>query len=153
MEPQEQISNIKNLPTITIAIIGHGEDLIHTQLPNIDHNVRIFSRAGQPLCLGINDRNMLQFLEELYLSDEREENKNTPSSYEMLLKVAEHYKEPEQEKDFKNMLDFELLTEWQKPILNKSLKHTIKTIRKKNIIKYTRLIMTIYIILRIILLL
>lgn len=119
------------LPTITIAIVGHGEDLIHKQLPNIDHNVRIFSRAGQPLCLGINSKNMLDFLKDLYLSDEREENKNTPSSYEMLLKVAEHYKEPEQEKDFKNMLDFELLTEWQKPILNKSLKHTIKTIRKK----------------------
>ena len=132
MEPQEQISNIKNLPTITIAIIGHGEDLIHKQFRYIDHNVRIFSRAGQPLCLGIIDQNMLKFLEDLYLSHKREKNKNTKSSYQMLREVAEHYNEPEQDKAFNDMLDNQILNvNLERPIFNKSLKHTLETIRKK----------------------
>ena len=66
-------------PTITIAIIGHGEDLINEPISE-DPNIRIFSRAGQPFCLGIGTQKMLIFVENLYISDERDANKNTKSA-------------------------------------------------------------------------
>ena len=73
----------QNYPTITIAIVGHGEDLINEPLRDDDTNIRIFSRAGQPFCLGIATKDMLDFVEELYASDERKANKNTKAiSYE-----------------------------------------------------------------------
>jgi hypothetical protein len=62
-------------PTITIAIVGHGEDLINKPLSEADPNVRIFSRAGQPFCIGIATENILSFVQDLYISEERDENK------------------------------------------------------------------------------
>jgi hypothetical protein len=91
-------------PTITIAVIGHGEDLIYQPIRE-DPNIRIFSRAGQPFCLGIATQNMLDFVEELYTSDERKANKNTKSSYQMLREVAEHYNSTENNTAFKELCD------------------------------------------------
>ncbi len=61
-------------PTITIAIVGHGKDLIN-ELISEDTNIRIFSRAGQPFCIGIATENILSFVQDLYISEERDENK------------------------------------------------------------------------------
>jgi hypothetical protein len=113
-------------PTITIAIIGHGEDLINEPISE-DPNIRIFSRAGQPFCLGIGSKNMLKFVENLYMSTERDSNKNTKSSYQMLREVAEHYNTTENNTQFKGMCD-RLLTE--KPN-DSPLKHTKQNIECK----------------------
>ena len=113
-------------PTITIAIIGHGEDLINEPISE-DPNIRIFSRAGQPFCLGIGTQKMLIFVENLYISDERDANKNTKSSYQMLREVAEHYNTAENNAQFKGMCN-RLLTETP----NRSdLKHTKQNIECK----------------------
>lgn len=115
-------------PTITIAIIGHGEDLINEPISE-DPNIRIFSRAGQPFCLGMGTLKMLNFVENLYISDERDSNKNTKSSYQMLREVAEHYNTTENNTQFKGMCN-RLLTE--KPN-DSGLKHTKQNIEcKKN---------------------
>ena len=62
----------KKLPTITIAIVSHGMDLINEKI-TIDSNVRIYSRAGQALCFGIiGSSNPLGFVNNnLYSSEER----------------------------------------------------------------------------------
>ena len=60
----------KKLPTITIAIVSHGEDLINQKLA-LDSNVRIYSRAGQTLCFGVIGRDPLRFVNGLYFSEER----------------------------------------------------------------------------------
>lgn len=91
-------------PTITIAIVGHGKDLINEPISN-DPNIRIFSRAGQPFCIGIATENILSFVENLYYSPERTENMNAKSSYQMLRKVAEHYNNSENDNDFKELCD------------------------------------------------
>ena len=113
-------------PTITIAIVGHGEDLMNETVSE-DPNIRIFSRAGQPFCLGIVTPNVLRFVERLYTSDERDENKKTKSSYQMLRDVAKHYNNSENDREFKELCD-ELLIE--KPTDTK-LKHTKKNIECK----------------------
>jgi hypothetical protein len=92
-------------PTITIAIVGHGEDLINKPLSEADPNVRIFSRAGQPFCVGIAGSQMMSFVENLYFSPERTENMEKNSSYQMLRKVADHYNNSENDRQFKGLCD------------------------------------------------
>ena len=41
------------IPTITVLIISHGEDLINDRLTDIGKNIRVLSRAGIPGCYGI----------------------------------------------------------------------------------------------------
>jgi len=118
----------EKLPTITIGIVSHGEDLINEALPEFDTNVRIFSRAGQALCLGVVDENNLDFVAKLYTSSKRTANKNTKSSYQMLREVADHYNSPENNSVFTEMCDREIIT---KPYNIKPLKHTKKTINCK----------------------
>lgn len=106
-----------NLPTITIGIVSHGEDLINNKL-QIDPNIRIYSRAGQSLCLNIVVKNQIAFVEELY------ESKNAKSSYQMLQEVAKHYANPEQESQYINTLNKESQ-------YLKQANYTLKTIKKK----------------------
>jgi len=110
-------------PTITIAVIAHGEDLINAPIRE-DPNIRIFSRAGQPFCLGIASQKMLDFVEELYASDERKANKNTKSSYQMLREVAEHYNNTENNTAFTAMCNRFLI----KTPNDSSFKHTKQNI-------------------------
>jgi hypothetical protein len=115
----------ENLPTITIAIVSHGADLINEKLNNIDSNVRLYSRAGQTLCFGVVGSNQLRFVEDLYLTDERATGEDKRSSYEMLQAVAEHYKIPEHDNQFvKTLTDIKE----KKP---RPAKHTLETIEKK----------------------
>ena len=113
-------------PTITIAIVGHGKDLINETISN-DPNIRIFSRAGQPFCIGIATENILSFVENLYYSPERTENMNAKSSYQMLRKVAEHYNNSENDNEFKELCDRLLI---EKPT-DSIIKHTKKNIECK----------------------
>jgi len=116
------------LPTITVAIVSHGEDLINQPLPEFDPNVRIFSRAGQALCLGLVTNKNLDSVQDLYWAEERTTNKNTKSSYQMLREVADHYNSPENNSVFTEMCDREIIT---KPYNIKPLKYTKKTINCK----------------------
>jgi hypothetical protein len=113
-------------PTITIAIIGHGEDLINKPISE-DPNIRIFSRAGQPFCIGIAGEQMLDFVENLYYSPERTENMNEKSSYQMLRKIADHYNNSENDGQFKGLCD-RLLIENSN---DSQIKHTKKIIECK----------------------
>lgn len=113
-------------PTITIAVIGHGEDLINQPISE-DPNIRIFSRAGQPFCLGIATRGMLDFVEDLYASDERKANKNTKSSYQMLREVAQHYNNTENNTAFNEMCD-RFLIKTPNNSNNSNFKHTKQNI-------------------------
>ena len=131
MSSQEDLSTDTahdTLPTITVAIVGHGRDLINKELPEFDPNVRIFSRAGQALCLGVVSENNLVFVSNLYASSKRTTNKNAKSSYQMLREVADHYNSPENNSVFTEMCDREIIT---KPYNIKPLKHTKKTINCK----------------------
>lgn len=129
---QSKISSLdetnQNYPTITIAIVGHGVDLINEPLRDDDTNIRIFSRAGQPFCLGIAYENITDFVENLYLSNERRETKNIKSSYQMLREVAEHYNTTEKDTQFKEMCDREIIT---KPLIIEPFKHTKQNIECK----------------------
>ena len=130
-------SAAEKLPTITIAILSHGEDLINEKLPDFDPNVRIFSRAGQSLCLGVADVESIEIVQDFYLSKERLSNKNTKSSYQMLRDVADFFNRPENNSVYKEICDREITTT-NNPELIKPLKHTIKTINcKKNSQIYT----------------
>lgn len=113
-------------PTITIAIVGHGKDLINEPISN-DPNIRIFSRAGQPFCIGIATENILRFVEKLYYFPERTENMNAKSSYQMLRKVVEHYNNSENDNDFKELCDRLLI---ERPT-DSIIKHTKKNIECK----------------------
>ena len=128
-EEKEATKEIKKeeeskLPTITIAIVSHGMDLIKEKL-SIDSNVRIYSRAGQTLCFGVINSNPMNFVEELYYTNERMYDEDKRTSYEMLQAVAEHYKMPEHDKEFVNII----MKEVEKN--PKPTKHTLKTIAKK----------------------
>jgi hypothetical protein len=114
----------KKLPTITIAIVSHGMDLINEKI-SIDSNVRIYSRAGQALCFGVISSNPIRFVEHLYYTDERMDGEDKITSYEMLQKVAEHYKMPEHDEEFKKII-FKEIEKTPKPT-----KHTLKTIAQK----------------------
>ena len=128
----------EKLPTITIGIVSHGEDLINEALPEFDTNVRIFSRAGQALCLGGISEGSFKFVEDLYTSRERSANKNTKSSFQMLRDVANHYNSPENNRAILEMCDRELITN---PHTIKSIKHTKKTINCK---KYNQIYTPFY---------
>ena len=128
MSSPEDLETTEKLPTITIAIVSHGEDLINQALPEFDPNVRIFSRAGQSLCLGPVSEKNFGFVENLYWSRERYTNKNTKSSYQMLREVADHYNNPENNSDFIEMCNKEMIN---KPYLTKPANHTKKTINCK----------------------
>lgn len=145
---QEEITNnnikkeretqlVDKYPTITIAIIGHGGDLIHEILENEDPNIRIFSRAGQPFCIGIVSNDLLDFVERLYNSDERVETKDTISSYQMLREVAKYYNSNTNDTHFTETCD-RLLK--QNPN-DSSLKHTKQTIQCK---KHNQIYMPYY---------
>ena len=127
----------EKLPTITIAILGHGRDLFNEELPEFDPNVRIFSRAGQSLCLGVADVESLLVVQEFYVSEERLSNKNTKSSYQMLRDVANYFNSPESNSVYAEICAKEI-ENTNDPKLIKSLKHTKKTINcKKNSQIYT----------------
>lgn len=113
-------------PTITIAIIGHGHDLINEPISE-DPNVRIFSRAGQPFCIGIAYNEMLSHIQSIYYTQERTEDMNAKSSYQMLREVAEHYNNSEKDSEFKELCD-RLLIETPN---DSSLKHSKKNIECK----------------------
>ena len=115
----------KKLPTITIAIVAHGNDLINEKI-TIDPNVRIYSRAGRALCFGMIHSNPLGFVEDLYYTTERTTGEDKRTTYEMLQVVADHYKMPEHDKEFIKTI----IKEAEK--YPKSVKHTLKTIAKKN---------------------
>ena len=115
----------RKLPTITIAIVAHGEDLINEKI-TIDPNVRIYSRAGRALCFGMIHSNPLGFVEDLYYTTERTTGEDKRTTYEMLQVVADHYKMPEHDKEFIKTI----IKEAEK--YPKSVKHTLKTIAKKN---------------------
>jgi hypothetical protein len=114
-------------PTITIAIIGHGKDLINELLEKEDPNIRIFSRAGQPFCIGIAYNEMLNGVKSVYYTEERIANMNAKSSYQMLREVAEHYNNNEDDRKFKELCDG-LLIENPNDI---QIKHAKKTIECK----------------------
>ena len=114
----------KKLPTITIAIVAHGNDLINEKI-TIDPNVRIYSRAGRALCFGMIHSNPLGFVEDLYYTTERTTGEDKRTTYEMLQVVADHYKMPEHDKEFIKTI----IKEAEK--YPKSVKHTLKTIAKK----------------------
>jgi hypothetical protein len=125
------------LPTITIAILAHGEDLINEKLPEFDPNVRIFSRAGQALCLGVANVDSLMVARDFYKSEKRLANKNTKSSYQMLRDVANYFNSPKGNSVYAEICDKEI-TNTTDPKVIKSLKHTKKTINcKKNCQIYT----------------
>jgi hypothetical protein len=137
VQKERKTQLVDKYPTITIAIIGHGADLIHKPLENNDPNIRIFSRAGQPFCLGIANEKMLNFVEELYISDEREETKDTISSYQMLREVAKYYNSNINDTQFTEMCDILLK---QNPN-DSSVKHTKQTIQCK---KHNQIYMPYY---------
>jgi hypothetical protein len=141
MSSKEDLSNDTahdTLPTITIAILAHGRDLFNEELPEFDPNVRIFSRAGQSLCLGVADVESLMVVEDLYKSEERLSNKNTKSSYQMLRDVANYFNSPESNSVYAEICTKEIANTNDDPRLIKSLKHTKKTINsKKNCQIYT----------------
>lgn len=124
------LETTEKLPTITIAILSHGEDLINEELPDFDPNVRIFSRAGQALCVGVADIESLGIVQDFYMSEERLTNKNTKSSYQMLRDIADFFNSPENTSIYKEICDKEITTT-NDPRLIKSLKHTKKTINCK----------------------
>jgi hypothetical protein len=132
MSSQEEALNTasEKLPTITIAILAHGSDLINEKMPEFDSNVRIFSRAGQSLCLGVADVESLMVAQEFYMSEERLSNKNTKSSYQMLRDVANYFNSPESNSIYTDICTKEI-TNTNDPRLIKSLKHTKKTINCK----------------------
>jgi hypothetical protein len=109
-------------PTITIAVIGHGEDLINKPI-NDDPNVRIFSRAGQSFCYGIATKDMLSSLYEIYDSEERTSDKSKKSSYQMLREVADYYNTNKHDTEFNNLCDTY--------ITNIKAQHTKKNIQCK----------------------
>lgn len=113
----------KKLPTITVAIVSHGEDLINQKLA-LDSNVRIYSRAGQTLCFGVIGKDPLRFVNGLYFSEERIDGEDKRTSYEMLQAVAEHYKIPEHNDQFVKTITREIEKH------PKSAKHTFETIEK-----------------------
>ena len=113
-------------PTITIAIIGHGQDLIN-ELISEDPNVRIFSRAGQPFCIGIGTSQMVSDIQNIYYTQERTEDMNAKSSYQMLREVAEHYNNSEKDRELKELCD-RLLIETPN---DSSLKHSKKIVECK----------------------
>ena len=119
---KEKEEEKRKLPTITIAIVSHGMDLINEKLPEIDSNVRIYSMAGQALCFSIITANQLDFVEELYYSDERISGEDKRTSYEMLQAVAKHYKMPKHNKQYIETVTNEIKE------YPKSSKHTLKTI-------------------------
>ena len=125
IKKERKVQLVDKYPTITIAIIGHGADLIHEILENDDPNIRIFSRAGQPFCLGIATTKMLDFIENLYISDEREETKDTISSYQMLLEVAKHYNSNINDTRFSEMCN-RLLKQNPNDSSSKHTKHIIE---------------------------
>jgi len=114
-------------PTITIAIIGHGKDLMNELLEKEDLNIRIFSRAGQPFCLGIGTGNDLRSVQKVYFSQERTDNMSKKNSYQMLGEVAKYYNNNENDREFKELCN-ELLIE--KPT-DSIIKHTKKTVECK----------------------
>ena len=139
MSSKEEALNTasEKLPTITIAILAHGEDLINEKLSEFDPNVRIFSRAGQSLCLGVADVESLMVAQEFYMSEERLSNKNTKSSYQMLRDVANYFNSPQSNSVYAEICTKEI-TNTNDSKLIKSLKHTKKTINcKKNSQIYT----------------
>ena len=131
-EVEEFYTASEKLPTITIAILAHGEDLINEKLPEFDPNVRIFSRAGQSLCLGVADVESLMVAQEFYVSEERLSNKNTKSSYQMLRDVANYFNSPQSNSVYAEICSKEIANTNDTKLI-KSLKHTKKTINcKKN---------------------
>ena len=136
-EVEEFYTASEKLPTITIAILAHGEDLINEKLPEFDPNVRIFSRAGQSLCLGVADAESLMVAQEFYVSEERLANKNTKSSYQMLRDVANYFNSPKSNSVYAEVCTKEIANTNDSKLI-KSLKHTKKTINcKKNSQIYT----------------
>jgi hypothetical protein len=129
-EVEEFYTASEKLPTITIAILAHGEDLINEKLPEFDPNVRIFSRAGQSLCLGVADAESLMVVQEFYVSEERLSNKNTKSSYQMLRDVANYFNSPESNSVYAEICSKEIANANDTKLI-KSLKHTKKTINCK----------------------
>jgi len=127
---KEDLETTEKLQTITIAILSHGEDLINEELPDFDPNVRIFSRAGQALCVGVADIESLEIVQDFYMSEERLTNKNTKSSYQMLRDVADFFNSPENTSIYKEICDKEITTTNDHRLI-KSLKHTKKTINCK----------------------
>jgi hypothetical protein len=117
----------RKLPTITIAIVSHGEDLIYEKLDKIDPNVRIYSRAGQPLCLNVGSRNDEKITNDLYFSDERLSGEDKRSSYEMLQELSKKYKIPEYDERFLQVISKDI----ENNSYPRSVKHTIKTIEKQ----------------------
>lgn len=116
------------LPTITVAIVSHGADLIDEIFEEEDPNIRIFSRAGQPFCVAFDYQRDLNSVRELYLRDERTEDKNTKSSYQMLREVAKHFTNIKIDSHFKKLCDNKL-SEYP---TDSTIKHTKKTIECKN---------------------
>ena len=114
-------------PTITIAIVGHGRDLMNELLEKEDPNIRIFSRAGQPFCVGIGTGNDLRSVQRVYFSQERTDNMSKKNSYQMLGEVAKYYNNNENDREFKELCN-ELLIE--KPT-DSIIKHTKKTVECK----------------------
>ena len=108
-------------PTITIAIIGHGQDLIN-ELISEDPNVRIFSRAGQPFCIGIGTSQMVSDIQNIYYTQERTEDMNAKSSYPDI-----DFYSPEPLNDLKELCD-RLLIETPN---DSSLKHSKKIVECK----------------------
>ena len=88
--------------------------------------MRIYSRAGRALCFGMIHSNPLGFVEDLYYTTERTTGEDKRTTYEMLQVVADHYKMPEHDKEFIKTI----IKEAEK--YPKSVKHTLKTIAKKN---------------------
>jgi hypothetical protein len=80
---------------------------------------------------------MLKFVESLYISDEREETKDTISSYQMLREVAKYYNSNEGDTQFTEMCDKGLK---QNPN-DSSSKHTKQTIQCK---KHNQIYMPYY---------
>ena len=109
-------------PTITIAIIGHGQDLINEPISE-DPNVRIFSRAGQPFCIGIAYNEMLNQIKSIYYTQERTEDMNAKSSYQMLREVAEHYNNSEKDRELKELCDRLLIETPNDSVLKHSKKN------------------------------
>ena len=111
----------RKLPTITIAIVAHGNDLINEKI-TIDPNVRIYSRAGQTLCFGMIHSNPLGFVEHLYYTNERMNGEDKRTTYEMLQEVAKHYTTPKHDEDFIKTITREAER------FPKSVNHTVKII-------------------------
>lgn len=127
LEEKEEIKKEekRKFPTITIAISCHGEDLIDEKLA-IDSNVRIYSRAGMPLCVNVGNSIIdIPIINNLYFSNERMSGEDTRSSYEMLQELSKQYKIPKYDETFLKIIT-KVIKEYPKPV-----KHTIKTIAKQ----------------------